>query len=300
MLNFETDARVTDEPLPPDEALVVAIPTVAVGRGAHAQFMHLDVGDTIVSGQNRWQVVGVFEADGSVSETEVWCDARALQGAYRRGNSYQSVLAKLDSADSFTMFRDWLTSNPQLSVTIRRENEYYAGQSQALTTLIRTVGPSGALLCLRVREPDGSSIATGIVVGRNKRAVLWGAAFRREAAGSHPNEALHWEAMTYWRRRGAEWYHGVQDAAGMVRDFTKWDDTPWSLGHFAESAVRAYRVAMTPPMAPVVLVLDGHLQEGPLEGHGTLSVPRLSTTSSALDEVQVMSLSALTSADVLT
>src|SRR5690242_13629385 len=44
-------------------------------------------------------------------------------------------------------------------------------------------------------------------------------------------------------RRPAEWYHGVQDAALMVRDFTKWDDTPWSLTHFAESAVRAYNVA---------------------------------------------------------
>ena len=62
-------------------------------------------------------------------------------------------------------------------------------------------------------------------------------------------------------RRPAEWYHGVQDAALMVRDFTKWDDTPWSLTHFAESAVRAYNVAVTPPMAPVLLVLDGIMQE---------------------------------------
>ena len=113
---------------------------VIVGRGANGQFMHLNVGDTIVSGQNRWQVVGVFEADGAVAETEIWCDARTLQGAYRRGNSYQSVLARLESADSFDMFRDWLTSNPQLNVMIRRENEYYAGQSQALTRLIRTIG----------------------------------------------------------------------------------------------------------------------------------------------------------------
>ena len=102
--------------------------------------MHLNVGDTIVSGQNRWQVVGIFEADGGVAETEIWCDARTLQGAYRRGNSYQSVLARLESTDSFDTFRDWLTSNPQLNVSIRRENEYYAGQSQALTRLIRTIG----------------------------------------------------------------------------------------------------------------------------------------------------------------
>ena len=113
---------------------------VIVGRGASGQFMHLNLGDTIVSGQNRWQVVGVFEADGAVVETEIWCDARTLQGAYRRGNSYQSVLARLESSDSFDVLRDWLTSNPQLNVMIRRENEYYAGQSQAMTRLIRTIG----------------------------------------------------------------------------------------------------------------------------------------------------------------
>ena len=113
---------------------------VIVGRGANGQFLGMNVGDTIVSGQNRWQVVGLFEADGAVAETEIWCDARALQGAYRRGNSYQSVLVRLESPDSLTMFRDSLTSNPQLNVMIRRENEYYAGQSQAMTRLIQTIG----------------------------------------------------------------------------------------------------------------------------------------------------------------
>jgi putative ABC transport system permease protein len=113
---------------------------VIAGRGARGQFMNLEVGDTVVSGQNRWQVVGVFEADGAVAETEIWCDARTLQGAYRRGNSYQSLLASLESPETFDTFRDWLTSNPQLNVSIRRENEYYAGQSQTLTRLIQTVG----------------------------------------------------------------------------------------------------------------------------------------------------------------
>ena len=76
-------------------------------------------------------------------------------------------------------------------------------------------------------------------------------------------------------RRGAEWYHGAQDVAAMVRDYTKWDDTPWSLGHFAESAVRAYRIGMTPPMAPVVIVADGPLQEDGIKDRGQLSIPRL-------------------------
>ena len=113
---------------------------VIVGRGASGQFVGLDVGSTIVSGENRWQVVGVFEADGGVAESEIWGDSRVLQGAFRRGNSYQSVLVSLDSADSLSTFADWLTSNPAVNVMARRENEYYAGQSQALTTLIRTIG----------------------------------------------------------------------------------------------------------------------------------------------------------------
>ena len=72
---------------------------VIVGRGANGQFMNLEIGNTVVSsGQNRWEVVGIFEADGAVSETEVWCDARTLQGAYRRGNSYQSLLREAGDA----------------------------------------------------------------------------------------------------------------------------------------------------------------------------------------------------------
>jgi putative ABC transport system permease protein len=119
---------------------------VVVGRGAHNQFVTMNVGDTIVSGQNRWKVVGVFEADGGVAETEVWCDARVLQGVYQRGNTYQSVLATLDSEDALTMFRDWLTTNPQVNVQVRRENEYYAVQSRTLTTLIQQIGYGIALL----------------------------------------------------------------------------------------------------------------------------------------------------------
>ena len=113
---------------------------VIVGRAANGQFVNMDTGDTIVSGQNKWNVVGIFEADGGVAETEIWADVRTLQGAYRRGNTYQSVLVRLDSSDTFDMFRDWLTSNPQVNVAIRRENEYYAAQSVAMTRLIQTIG----------------------------------------------------------------------------------------------------------------------------------------------------------------
>jgi acetolactate synthase I/II/III large subunit len=77
------------------------------------------------------------------------------------------------------------------------------------------------------------------------------------------------------RRPGVEWDHSVQDAASLVRDFVKWDDLPVSLQHFAESAVRAYKIAMTPPMMPVLLVADGALQEDPVSADAPLRIPRL-------------------------
>jgi putative ABC transport system permease protein len=119
---------------------------VIVGRAANGQFVSMNTGDTIVSGQNKWNVVGIFEADGGVAETEIWADARTLQGAYRRGNTYQSVLVRLDSSDTFDTFRDWLTSNPRVNVAIRRENDYYAAQSVAMTRLIQTIGFGIAVL----------------------------------------------------------------------------------------------------------------------------------------------------------
>src|SRR6516162_6495667 len=80
-----------------------------------------------------------------------------------------------------------------------------------------------------------------------------------------------------FRRSDVEWTHAVQDAASMVRDYTKWDDSPISLGHFAESAVRAYKLMMTPPMEPVVICANGGLQEEPMpeEDRHTLRVPKL-------------------------
>ena len=74
----------------------------------------------------------------------------------------------------------------------------------------------------------------------------------------------------------AEWVHSAVDPGAMVRDFVKWDDQPASLQHFAESAVRSYKIATTPPMAPVMLSLDSELQENPIPNAEALRVPKLS------------------------
>ena len=78
------------------------------------------------------------------------------------------------------------------------------------------------------------------------------------------------------RRPGVEWAHAVQDAVKPLRDFVKWDAMPLSLQHFAEATVRAYRIATTPPMGPVVIVVDAELQEQAVEH--TAEIPEYSAT----------------------
>ncbi len=86
------------------------------------------------------------------------------------------------------------------------------------------------------------------------------------------------------RRPGAEWYHSAQDVAAMTRDYTKWDDLPGSLTHFGESAIRAYKIAMTPPMGPVLLTADSDLQENPIAADARLKIPRLTLASPPVGE----------------
>src|SRR6195256_1919229 len=81
------------------------------------------------------------------------------------------------------------------------------------------------------------------------------------------------------RRPGVEWEHSAQDVAAMVRDFVKWDDLPISLPHFAESAIRAYKIAMTTPSMPVLVVADSDLQESPLAKDAAIHIPKLTLDS---------------------
>lgn len=113
---------------------------VIVGRGAAQEFAGLNVGSTIQVGRYQWPVVGMFSADGAVAESEIWTDAKVLQAAYNRGDSFQSVSVRLDSPGAFEKFKDWLTTNPQLTVQVIRQTDYYASQSQKLTLLITVLG----------------------------------------------------------------------------------------------------------------------------------------------------------------
>ena len=113
---------------------------VVVGAGAARQFAGLEVGRTIRVGQNDWAVVGIFAADGGVAESEIWTDAAVLQPAYHRQDTYQAVYVRLTAPEAFPAFSAALTTNPQLSVKVVRQSDYYAEQSTTLTAFIQKFG----------------------------------------------------------------------------------------------------------------------------------------------------------------
>ena len=113
---------------------------VIVGAGAARAFAGLDVGKKIRIGQNEWDIVGVFSDGGGAAESEIWTDAAVLQPAYHRGDSFQSVYAKLTSPAAFQQFKDALTTNPQLKVKVLRQTEFLAEQSNMLTNFIKGIG----------------------------------------------------------------------------------------------------------------------------------------------------------------
>jgi putative ABC transport system permease protein len=111
-----------------------------VGRAVQQEFAGLELGSAVTLGRVDWAVVGVFDAGGSVSESEIWTDSRVLQDAYRRGTSYQSVRVRLEDKSSIDLLRQALSDDPRLDVDVFTENEFYANQAEPLSDFIRLLG----------------------------------------------------------------------------------------------------------------------------------------------------------------
>lgn len=112
-----------------------------VGKNAEKTYSGLDMGTTVKFSGDVWKVVGVFDSGGSAFDSEVWCDGIILDKAFQRPvNIFQSVTARMTSADAFQGLKDTLTSDPRLTVSVDREIDYYSKQSRALTELIEFLG----------------------------------------------------------------------------------------------------------------------------------------------------------------
>jgi len=114
---------------------------LVVGKNLAPAYQGLDMGESISFGGQTWQVVGLFESGGSSFDSEIWCDATLLCQAFKRPTDiFGAVTAKLSSTDTFSQFKDALTSDPRLNIKVERESTFYEKQSKGLATFIRALG----------------------------------------------------------------------------------------------------------------------------------------------------------------
>jgi putative ABC transport system permease protein len=109
-----------------------------VGVAAQTQFGGLELGGRVRLPDGEWNIVGVFETGGDILEGELVSDTDTLLASLRRDN-YASVIARLESADSLGGFKQALTANPALNISVERHSDYYANLAKPLTDFLAVV-----------------------------------------------------------------------------------------------------------------------------------------------------------------
>lgn len=110
------------------------------GRKASATFVDIDLGATVDLRRSDWVVVGIFEAEGSAYESELWVDTPTAQSAFRRQGAINSIRIKVSDQARIDSLAVEFAENPQLDLSITSEEEFFSSQSAGLTTVINTFG----------------------------------------------------------------------------------------------------------------------------------------------------------------
>ena len=109
---------------------------LVVGRKAHERYVGLDVGQSIKLQRREWKVVGVFDADGSGFESEIWGDLEVMGPAFNRSNGYSSLTLQLSNPAAITPFNDDLKRNPAMQVEALQERQFYDNQAGGVSTAL--------------------------------------------------------------------------------------------------------------------------------------------------------------------
>ena len=114
---------------------------IIAGRSVAERFNGAGIGETLHFGLRDWTVVGIFDAGKSGFDSEIWGDVEQLMQAFRRP-IFSSVIFKLADPEKFDDLKVRLETEPRLTVEAKRENVFYAEQSEGLSTFIRILGIS--------------------------------------------------------------------------------------------------------------------------------------------------------------
>lgn len=156
---------------------------IVVGRNATVAYAGLDLGARVRIGPGTWTVVGIFDGGGSAFDSEIWADADVLNVNYQRPKGvFQSVTARLASAEDYAAFQEVVTHDPRLRVQAVREPDYYESQSQVVTTLITVLGGLVAIVMGLGAVLAGLNTMYSAVADRAREiAVLRALGFRRRS-----------------------------------------------------------------------------------------------------------------------
>ena len=112
---------------------------VIIGKSIVGRYAGCALGSDLRAGRRTWKVVGVFEADGSSFESEVWADLHTLQEDSRRGSSFNSIRFKLAPGADVAALIQRVADDPRINLQAETESEYYREQS-AFAAKLRVLG----------------------------------------------------------------------------------------------------------------------------------------------------------------
>ncbi len=112
-----------------------------VGKAIHKKFESADIGSKVKFAGDNWTIVGIFEADGSGFESEMWGDAVQLLNAFNRGTSVSTVTLKLNNRNDYEKFKRAFEADSRLNqFEPKIEQKYFEEQSELLSGFIRILG----------------------------------------------------------------------------------------------------------------------------------------------------------------
>jgi ABC-type antimicrobial peptide transport system permease subunit len=114
---------------------------IVAGRAVARGFANMSLGQTITMAGREWTVVGIFDAERSGFDSEIWGDVDQVMQAFRRA-VYASIVFKLASIEAFNGIRQAIADDPQLQLDAKLEARFYAEQSEGMTKFIKLLGLS--------------------------------------------------------------------------------------------------------------------------------------------------------------
>ncbi len=155
---------------------------IVVGRALSKRMKDMDLGDSLTFRKRSWKVVGIFEAEGTGFESEVWGDASILQAAFQREQGYQSLTFRLQDLKDFPALKVELESDPKLQLDLLTEDDYYSRQGEVMAGLISILGGMVTII-MAVGAVVGAMNTMYAAVGSRARevATMRALGFRRFA-----------------------------------------------------------------------------------------------------------------------